>query len=203
MLTPKPGDMLSRYLTRFAVSDAKLTIFDEETRSYWNAEKAALTFDRKTDGVVVSVAAPLRLADKSSWLFTASANYTNGSDNVALQAAFKPVRLSVLAASGAGLKALKGHRRAGPRQRDVQSVDGGPAWAPASWCSSAGDGHLQLPALKKDPIHVEERGADGRPRRTRQALHDPGAELEGRHAPRQHHGRRRTLRSRPTARSPI
>jgi len=154
MLTPKPDDMLSRYLTRFAVSDAKLTIFDEDTRSYWNAEKAALTFDRKTDGVVVSVAAPLRLADKSSWLFTASANYTNGSDNVALQAAFKPVRLSVLAASGAGLKALKGIDI--PVQGNATcNLSMAGLLGACKLVLNAGDGHLQLPALKKDPIHVK------------------------------------------------
>jgi hypothetical protein len=154
MLTPKPDDMLSRYLTRFAVSDAKLTIFDEDTRSYWNAEKAALTFDRKTDGVVVSVAAPLRLADKSSWLFTASANYTNGSDNVALQAAFKPVRLSVLAASGAGLKALKGIDI--PVQGNAScNLSMAGSLGACKLVLSAGDGHLQLPALKKDPIHIK------------------------------------------------
>ena len=38
MLAPKPTDSLSRYLKRFAVTDAKLTIFDEGTRSYWSAE---------------------------------------------------------------------------------------------------------------------------------------------------------------------
>lgn len=154
MLTPKPDDMMSRYLTRFAVSDAKLTIFDEDTRSYWNAEKAAFTFDRKADGVVVSIAAPMRLADKSTWLFTASANYTNGSDNVALEAAFKPVRLSLLAASGTGLKALKGVDV--PVQGNAScNLSMAGLLGACKLVLSAGDGHLQLPALKKDPIHLK------------------------------------------------
>src|SRR6185503_15778359 len=44
MLTPKPGDTLSRYLTHFAVRDAKLTMFDEATRSYWTANGASFAF---------------------------------------------------------------------------------------------------------------------------------------------------------------
>ena len=154
MLAPKPNDTLSRYLKRFAISDAKLTIFDEETRSYWNAEKAALTFDRKTDGVVATVQAPLRLADKSTWMFAASANYTNGSDNVALDAAFKPVRLSLLAASGAGLKALNGIDVPVQGSAACNLSMSGQLGA-CKLVLSAGDGHLKLPALKKDAIHLK------------------------------------------------
>lgn len=154
MLKPKAGDNLSRYLNRFAVRDAKLTVFDEETRSYWNAEKAALTFDRKTDGVVVSVDAPLRLADKSTWLFTASAKYTNGSDNVALEAAFKPVRLSLLAASGSGLNVLKGIDIPVQGNATCNLSMAGHLGA-CRFVLAAGDGHMKLPALKKEPIHLK------------------------------------------------
>jgi hypothetical protein len=154
MLAPKPNDTLSRYLKRFAISDAKLTIFDEETRSYWNAEKAALTFDRKTDGVVAAVQAPLRLADKSTWLFNASANYTNGSDNVALDAAFKPVRLSLLAASGAGLKALNGIDVPVQGSAACNLSMSGQLGA-CKLVLRAGDGHMKLPALKKEAIHLK------------------------------------------------
>ena len=135
MLRPKPNDALSRYLKRFAITDAKLTIFDESTRSYWSAEKASLTFDRKADGVVAAINAPVRLADKSTWLFTASGRYTNGSDNIALEAAFKPVRLSLLAASGAGLQALKGINIPVDGNAACDLVDRGQAWAVAN-CGS-------------------------------------------------------------------
>jgi hypothetical protein len=154
MLAPKPKDTFTRFLKRFAISNAKLTIFDEGTRSSWTAEKASLTFERKPDGVVATVEAPLRLADKSSWMFSASARYVNGAEDIALEAAFKPVRLSLLASSGVGLKALKG--------LDIP-VQGNAACnmtmaARLGRCKlwlNAGDGHLQLPALKKDPIHLK------------------------------------------------
>lgn len=157
MLAPKANDSLSRYLQRFAVTDAKLTIFDEQTRSYWTANKASLTFDRKKDGVLVSVQAPISLADKSTWLFTASGKYTNGSDNVAIDAAFKPVRLSLLAASGSGLNALKGF--------DVP-VDGNASCGLSMegklgrcklWLNT-GAGEIMLPALKKEPIRLKKAG---------------------------------------------
>ena len=154
MLAPKPKDTFTRFLKRFAISNAKLTIFDEGTRSSWTAEKASLTFERKPDGVVASVEAPLRLADKSSWMFSASARYVNGAQDITLEAAFKPVRLSLLASSGVGLKALKG--------LDIP-VQGNAACnmtmaARLGRCKlwlNAGDGHLQMPALKKDPIHLK------------------------------------------------
>lgn len=155
MLTPKPADTLSRYLTRFAVSDAKLTVFDEETRSYWTAEKASVSFDRKKDGVIASVSAPLKLADKSSWLFHATARYTTGAPDVALEAAFKPVRLSVLAASGAGLKALQGIDVPVQGNAACSLSMAGKLGRCTLWLN-AGDGHLKLPALKKDPIHLKE-----------------------------------------------
>ena len=154
MLTPKPKDNLSRFLTRFSVSDAKLTIFDEETRSYWTAEKASLTFDRKPDGVVASVAAPLRLADKSLWLFTASGRYVTGSQDIALEAAFKPVRLSLLAASGKGLNALKGLDISVQGNAACNLTMAGQLGRCKLWLN-AGEGRLQLPALKKEPIHLK------------------------------------------------
>lgn len=154
MLTPRPDDALSRYLKRFAVTDAKLTIFDEDTRSYWSAEKASLTFDRQSDGVVASVTAPLRLADKSTWLFTASGRYTNGADTIALEAAFKPVKLSVLAASGTGLKALKGIDIPVHGNAACDLSIGGELSRCKLWLNAA-TGYLTLPALKKDPIHLK------------------------------------------------
>ncbi|MCE9520845.1 MAG: hypothetical protein K8S25_00255 [Alphaproteobacteria bacterium] len=155
MLAPKTNDTMSRYLKRFAVTDAKLTIFDEATRSYWSAEKASLAFDRKPDGVVVAVSAPLRLADKSTWLFTASGRYTNGSSNIAIEAAFKPVRVSLLSASGAGLKALKGIDIpiSGNAACDLSLA--GQLGRCTLWLN-AGAGHLTLPALKKKPIHFKD-----------------------------------------------
>jgi hypothetical protein len=155
MLTPKPDDKLSRYLTRFAVTDAKLTVFDEETRSYWSAQKAALSFDRQKDGVVATVSAPVHLPDKSTWLFTASGRYANGSGKIALEAAFKPVKLSVLAASGMGLKALKGIDIpvAGNAACDLSME--GKIGACKLWLN-AGTGYLTLPALKRDPIHLKQ-----------------------------------------------
>jgi AsmA-like C-terminal region/Protein of unknown function len=154
MLSPKPDDTLSRYLKRFAVTNANLTIFDEATRSYWSADKSSLTFDRKPDGVVVAINAPVRLADKSTWLFTASGQYTNGSDNVALEAAFKPVKLSVLAASGMGLQALKGIDIAVDGNAACDLSMAGKLGRCKLWLN-AGAGKLTLPALKKEPIRFK------------------------------------------------
>lgn len=154
MLKPNPDDALSRNLTRFAVRDAKLTIFDQETKSYWTAEKGALTFDRKPGGVVVSVTAPLRLADKSTWVFTAAAHYKNGTEKVALEAAFNPVRLSLLSASGAGLKALNGINIPvkGNASCDL-SMSG--QLGQCKLHLNAGAGTLKLPALKKEPLEFK------------------------------------------------
>ncbi|MEQ1864677.1 MAG: AsmA-like C-terminal region-containing protein [Micropepsaceae bacterium] len=154
MLAPKPTDSLSRYLKRFAVTDAKLTIFDESTRSYWTAEKASLTFDRKADGVIAAINAPVRLADKSTWLFTASGRYTNGSDNIALEAAFKPVRLKLLAASGAGLQALKGIDIPIDGNATCDLSIAGKLGRCKLWLN-AGAGLLTLPALKKEPLRFK------------------------------------------------
>ena len=154
MLNPKPDDELSRYLTRFAITDAKLTLFDEETKSYWTAEKASLAFDRKSGGVVVSVNAPVRLQDKSIWLFTASARYTNGNEHVALEAAFKPVRLSLLAASGSGLKALEGFNIPVQGNATCDLALAGTLGRCKLWLN-AGTGALKLPALKPDPIQLK------------------------------------------------
>lgn len=154
MLNPKPDDALSRYLTRFAIIDAKLTLFDEETKSYWTAEKASLAFDRKQGGVVVSVNAPVRLPDKSTWLFTAAGRYTNGSEIVALEASFKPVRLSLLASSGTGLKALKGFDIPVQGNASCDLAVTGMLGRCKLWLN-AGTGSLKLPALKPDPIHLK------------------------------------------------
>jgi hypothetical protein len=154
MLNPKPDDALSRYLTRFAIVDAKLTLFDEETRSYWTAEKASLAFDRKPGGVAVLVDAPVRLQDKSTWLFTAAARYTNGADNVAIEAAFKPVRLSLLAASGAGLKALQGFNIPVQGNANCNLALSGQMGRCKLWLN-AGTGSLKLPSLKPEPIHLK------------------------------------------------
>lgn len=154
MLNPKPEDALSRYLTRFAIIDAKLTVFDEETKSYWAAEKASLAFDRKPGGVVVSVDAPVRLQDKSTWLFTAAARYKSGAEHVALEAAFKPVRLSVLAASGAGLKALQGFNIPVEGNANCDLALSGQMGRCKLWLT-AGTGSLKLPSLKPEPIHLK------------------------------------------------
>lgn len=154
MLNPKPDDALSKYLTRFAIVDAKLTLFDEETKSYWTAEKASLAFDRKPGGVAVSVDAPVRLQDKSTWLFTASARYTNGAEKVTLEAAFKPVRLSLLAASGAGLKALQGFNIPVQGNANCELAVSGQMGRCKLWLN-AGTGSLKLPALKPEPIHLK------------------------------------------------
>ena len=153
MLAPKPKDTFTRFLKRFAISNAKLTIFDEGTRSSWTAEKASLTFERKPDGVVASVEAPLRLADKSSWMFSASARYVNGAEDIALEAAFKPVKLSLLASSGVGLKALKGLNIPVQGNAACNMTMAARLGRCKLWLN-AGDGHLQMPALKKDPIHL-------------------------------------------------
>lgn len=154
MLNPKPDDALSRYLTRFAIIDAKLTLFDEETKSYWTADKASLAFDRKDGGVVVSVNAPIRLPDKSTWLFTAAGRYTNGAENIALEAAFKPVRLSLLAASGVGLKALAGVNIPVQGNAECDLAIAGTLGRCKLWLT-AGTGDLKLPALKPEPIHLK------------------------------------------------
>lgn len=154
MLNPKPEDKLSRYLTRIAIVNARLKVFDEETKSYWTAEKASLVFDRKPGGVVVTVNAPVRLQDKSTWLFTAAARYQRGAENVSLEAAFKPVRLSVLAASGSGLKALQGFNIPVHGNATCDLALSGQMGRCKLWLN-AGTGSLKLPALKPEPIHLK------------------------------------------------
>ena len=154
MLNPKPDDLLSRHLTRIAIVDTKLTLFDEETKSYWTAEKASLAFDRKPGAVVVSVNAPVRLQDKSTWLFTAAGRYQNGAENVTLEAAFKPVRLSLLAASGAGLKALQGFNIPVDGNATCDLSISGQLGRCKFWLN-AGTGSLKLPALKPEPIQLK------------------------------------------------
>lgn len=155
MLQPKADDSLSRYLKRFAISEAKLSIFDEDSKSYWRADKASLTFDRKADGVVVSINAPVTLANKSIWTFTAAGKYVNGSQNIALEVAFRPVRLSLLAASGSGLQFLKGFDVPVQGNAACNMSIGGQLGSCRFWLN-AGTGELQLPALKKEPIHFKE-----------------------------------------------
>ncbi|MEQ1753046.1 MAG: AsmA-like C-terminal region-containing protein [Micropepsaceae bacterium] len=155
MLQPKADDTLSRYLKRFSISDAKLSVFDEDSKSYWRADKASLTFDRKTDGVVVTINAPVTLANKSVWKFTAAGKYTNGSQNIALEVAFRPVRLSVLAASGSGLQFLKGFDVPVQGNAACNMTISGQIGLCRFWLN-AGTGELQLPALKKEPIHFKE-----------------------------------------------
>ena len=155
MLQPKADDLLTKYLNHFAITGAKLSIFDQESRSYWSAEQASLTFDRRANGVVVAVKAPVKLADKSVWHFTASARYANGNDKIALEAAFKPVRLSVLAKSGTGLKALSGFNIPVQGNADCGLDIAGKLGRCKFWLN-AGTGSLQLPALKQDPVHLKE-----------------------------------------------
>jgi hypothetical protein len=154
MLNPKPEDLLSRHLTRIAIVDTKLKLFDEETKSYWTAEKASLAFERKPGGVAVTVNAPVRLQDKSTWMFTGSARYQKGAQNVTLEAAFKPVRLSLLAASGAGLKALQGFNIPVHGNAACSLAVSGQLGRCKLWLN-AGTGSLKLPALKPEPIHLK------------------------------------------------
>lgn len=154
MLNPKPDDKLSRHLARVAIVDTKLTLFDEETKSYWTAEKASLAFDRKPGGVAITVNAPVRLQDKSTWTFTASARYQSGAQNVTLEAAFKPVRLSLLAASGAGLKALQGFNIPVEGNATCNLTLAGQMGRCKLWLN-AGAGSLKLPSLKPDPIQLK------------------------------------------------
>lgn len=155
MLQPTADDNLSRYLKRFAISDAKLSVFDEETRSYWSADKASLVFDRKSDGVVLTVNAPVKLGGGAIWKFRAAGRYTNGSDTVALEAAFDPVRLRTLAANGTGLQALRGIDIPVQGNASCSMKMSGNLGRCQLWLN-AGTGELQLPALKKDAIHLKE-----------------------------------------------
>ena len=155
MLQPSDDDTLSKYLKRFAISEAKLSVFDEETRSSWVADNASLTFDRKPNGVAVSIKAPVKLANRQVWQFAASGRYTNGSKAIALEASFKPVRLSVLAANGSGLQSLKGFDI--PVAGNLacgMNVSG--ALGRCKFWLNAGAGKLLLPALRHEPIELKE-----------------------------------------------
>lgn len=155
MLQPNQQDTLSLYLKRFAISDAKLSIFDEDTKSYWSADKATLVFDRKPDGVVLTVIAPVKLANGTVWKFRAAGRYTNGSSEIALEAAFDPVRLRSLAEKGAGLQAFKGFDVPVQGNASCNMNISGSLVRCRMWLN-AGTGELQLPALKKEPIHFRE-----------------------------------------------
>jgi hypothetical protein len=155
MLRPTPDDNLSRYLKRFAISEAKLSVFDEDTRSYWSADKASLVFDRKPDGVVLSVSAPVKLGKGATWKFRASGRYTNGSDDIALEASFDPVRLRMLAENGTGLQALRGVDIPVQGNAACSMKISGTLGRCQLWLN-AGTGELKLPALKKEPIHLRE-----------------------------------------------
>lgn len=155
MLHPTDDDTLSRYLKRFAITEARLSVFDEETRSSWVADKASLVFDRKPNGVAVSIKAPVKLANRQVWQFAASGRYSEGSKAIALEASFKPVRLSVLAANGSGLQSLKGFDI--PVAGNLacgMNVSG--ALGKCKFWLNAGAGKLLLPALKHEPIELKE-----------------------------------------------
>jgi len=155
MLQPSDDDTLSKYLKRFSITEAKLSVFDEESRSSWVADSASLTFDRKPNGVVVSIKAPVKLANRQVWQFAASGRYSNGSKAIALEASFKPVKLSVLASNGSGLQSLKGFDI--PVSGNLacgMNVSG--ALGRCKFWLNAGAGKLLLPALKHDPIELKE-----------------------------------------------
>lgn len=155
MLHPSDDDTLSKYLKRFSISEARLSVFDEETRSSWVADRASLSFDRKPNGVAVSIKAPVKLANRQVWQFSASARYTNGSSAIALEAAFKPVRLSVLAANGSGLQSLKGFDIPVAGNLACGMNVSGVLGRCKFWLN-AGAGELHLPALKHEPIQLKE-----------------------------------------------
>ena len=106
MLEPGDTDKLSRALKKVSISQARLSVFDEETRSSWIADKATLAFQRRTNGVTVSLRAPVKLADGKTWQFSGAARYTKGKPDVLIEADFRPVKLSQLAGNGTGLQFL-------------------------------------------------------------------------------------------------
>ncbi len=155
MLDPGEGDALTRKLTRFSISEARLSVFDAQTRSSWIADKAALTFQRRNDGVTVSVRAPVKLQGGKTWQFSASARYTKGRSDLALEADFSSVKLSTLASNGSGLGALKGlDIPVAGNLACGMKVKGGVGRC--KFWLNAGEGDLNLPALKHEPVHLRE-----------------------------------------------
>jgi hypothetical protein len=155
MLEPGETDTLTRSLKRFSITQARLSVFDEETRSSWIADKATLTFQRRTNGVTVSLRAPVKLADGKSWQFSGAARYTKGKPDVAIEADFRPVRLSQLAGNGTGLQFLKGiDIPVGGNLACGMNIKGD--IGRCKFWLTAGEGDLHLPALKHDPVHLRE-----------------------------------------------
>ncbi|MBI1211606.1 MAG: hypothetical protein GC190_09100 [Alphaproteobacteria bacterium] len=154
MLSPKPDDTLSRYLTHFAVRDAKLTIFDEATRSYWTARGAAFAFDRAPGGIAATVKAPLMMADKTVWQVIASAIYKKDATDIQLDLALGNIALSKLATSGAGLKWLAGMDVPANGNATCNMTLKGEFGRCKLWLN-VGKGVLQLPVLKSDPLSVQ------------------------------------------------
>jgi len=155
MLEPGADDNLSRYLRRFAIVDARLSVFDEETRSSWIADKASLVFERRANGVSVSIKAPVKLTDGKVWQFSGAARFVKGRTSIALEAAFNPVSLDVLAANGSGLRFLSGFKIPVAGNLACGLETSGVLGRCRFWLN-AREGHLHLPALKRTPIHLKE-----------------------------------------------
>ena len=155
MLEPGDTDKLSRALKKVSISQARLSVFDEETRSSWIADNATLAFQRRTNGVTVSLRAPVKLADGKTWQFSGAARYTKGKPDVLIEADFRPVILSQLAGNGTGLQFLKGIDIpvAGNLACSMTIKRG---IGRCKFWLTAGEGDLHLPALKHDPVHLRE-----------------------------------------------
>ena len=155
MLDPAPSDKIASALKRFSISEARLSFFDQETKSNWVADNASLVFERRPNGVTVSIRAPISLAGGKTWQFSGSARYTKGSQTVSLEADFRPVNLGLLAANGAGLQFLKGLDIpvAGNLSCSI-TIEAIPQRC--KFWLNAGEGDLNLPALKHEPVHLRE-----------------------------------------------
>lgn len=155
MLDPAPTDTATRALKRFAILEARLSVFDEETKSSWVAQKASLVFERRPNGVTVSISAPVKLSGGKTWQFAGSARYTKGSEVVTFEADFKPVMLSQLAANGSGLQFLKGLEIPVSGNLACSMTIKAEPQRCKFWLN-AGEGDLTLPALKHEPVHLRE-----------------------------------------------
>ncbi len=154
MLAPKADDTLSHYLTRFAVRDAKLTIFDETTRSYWTADGASFAFERTEGGLTATVKAPLKMPDKSIWQINAAATYRKGATEISLELALGDISLAKLAASGTGLKLLDGMDVPANGNATCNMTLKGVFGRCKLWLN-VGRGQLRLPVLKTEPLSVQ------------------------------------------------
>jgi len=155
MLDPSPADTAMRSLKRFSITEARLSVFDEETKSNWVADNASLVFERRPNGVTVSIRAPIKLSGGKTWQFSGSARYTRGSQTVTLEADFKPVQLSLLAGNGAGLQFLKGlDIPVSGNLACSMTVEAVPQRC--KFWLNASEGDLNLPALKHEPVHLRE-----------------------------------------------